>query len=141
MPSSGFRVALSKLSVSAAKAGSCLSRLNLPATLTNFSEPDANLPMGRANATKSVNRPKTPLTRRSRSPETRSSILPQKGTNVFMTSRVFSRLAFCRSNRSEERRVGTECVSQCRYRWSRSHYKTKFHYADYVYPAVHTMLL
>src|SRR3546814_12989085 len=26
--------------------------------------------------------------------------------------------------RSEERRVGKECVSTCRYRWSRLHYKT-----------------
>src|SRR3546814_19576531 len=26
---------------------------------------------------------------------------------------------------SEERRVGKECVSQCRYRWSRDHYKKK----------------
>src|SRR3546814_11476134 len=25
--------------------------------------------------------------------------------------------------RSEERRVGKECVSTCRYRWSRDHYK------------------
>src|SRR3546814_20597903 len=30
-------------------------------------------------------------------------------------------------NRSEERRVGKECVSTCRYRWSRYHYKTKQH--------------
>src|SRR3546814_13346667 len=28
-------------------------------------------------------------------------------------------------NRSEERRVGTECVSTCRYRWSPFHYKIK----------------
>src|SRR3546814_17633545 len=27
--------------------------------------------------------------------------------------------------RSEERRVGKECVSQCRYRWSPYHYKKK----------------
>src|SRR3546814_11546062 len=27
--------------------------------------------------------------------------------------------------RSEERRVGKECVSTCRYRWSPSHYKKK----------------
>src|SRR3546814_18272644 len=29
------------------------------------------------------------------------------------------------AGRSEERRVGKECVSQCRSRWSPSHYKTK----------------
>src|SRR3546814_12712546 len=29
--------------------------------------------------------------------------------------------------RSEERRVGKECVSTCRSRWSPSHYKTKKH--------------
>src|SRR3546814_12161348 len=28
-------------------------------------------------------------------------------------------------SRSEERRVGKECVSTCRSRWSRSHYKKK----------------
>src|SRR3546814_11969268 len=28
-------------------------------------------------------------------------------------------------NRSEERRVGKECVSTCRYRWSTYHYKKK----------------
>src|SRR3546814_20700775 len=33
----------------------------------------------------------------------------------------------CRCGRqgSEERRVGTECVSTCRYRWSPYHYKNK----------------
>src|SRR3546814_12505413 len=30
-------------------------------------------------------------------------------------------------NRSEERRVGKECVSTCRSRWSRYHYKQKNH--------------
>src|SRR3546814_17519452 len=29
------------------------------------------------------------------------------------------------NNRSEDRRVGTECVSTCRYRWSRCHEKNK----------------
>src|SRR3546814_13298975 len=29
--------------------------------------------------------------------------------------------------RSEERRVGKECVSTCRSRWSPYHYKTKYH--------------
>src|SRR3546814_20268363 len=28
--------------------------------------------------------------------------------------------------RSEERRVGKECVSKCRYRWSPSHYKKNY---------------
>src|SRR3546814_18564895 len=31
----------------------------------------------------------------------------------------------CRKWRSEERRVGTECVSTCRSRWSPYHYKKK----------------
>src|SRR3546814_12576674 len=30
-----------------------------------------------------------------------------------------------KANRSEERRVGTECVSRCRSRWSPYHKKTK----------------
>src|SRR3546814_14325032 len=30
-----------------------------------------------------------------------------------------------RAERSEERRVGKECVSTCRYRWSPYHYKKK----------------
>src|SRR3546814_16675609 len=30
-------------------------------------------------------------------------------------------------NRSEERRVGKECVSTCRSRWSPYHYKKKIH--------------
>src|SRR3546814_11934009 len=29
------------------------------------------------------------------------------------------------ANRSEESRVGKECVSTCRYRWAQEHYKTK----------------
>src|SRR3546814_11187364 len=31
----------------------------------------------------------------------------------------------CAAGRSEERRVGKECVSKCRSRWSRYHYKKK----------------
>src|SRR3546814_14207497 len=34
-------------------------------------------------------------------------------------------LATARSRRSEERRVGKECVSKCRSRWSPYHYKKK----------------
>src|SRR3546814_19325503 len=34
---------------------------------------------------------------------------------------------FRRDGRSEERRVGNECVSKCRSRWSPSHYKKKTH--------------
>src|SRR3546814_18135948 len=34
-------------------------------------------------------------------------------------------LTFLQFLRSEERRVGKECVSTCRSRWSRSHYKKK----------------
>src|SRR3546814_11755559 len=32
---------------------------------------------------------------------------------------------FCHDRRSEERRVGKECVSTCRSRWSPYHYKKK----------------
>src|SRR3546814_2947360 len=35
------------------------------------------------------------------------------------------RLKYCVSGRSEERRVGKECVSTCRSRWSPYHYKKK----------------
>src|SRR3546814_19054885 len=35
------------------------------------------------------------------------------------------RLVQMGEGRSEERRVGQECVSTCRYRWSPSHYKKK----------------
>src|SRR3546814_11938675 len=35
--------------------------------------------------------------------------------------------ALFRDRRSEERRVGKECVSTCRSRWSPSHSKTKYH--------------
>src|SRR3546814_20817457 len=34
------------------------------------------------------------------------------------------------AGRSEERRVGKECVSTCRSRWSPSHYKTKKEVVD-----------
>src|SRR3546814_19070449 len=34
-------------------------------------------------------------------------------------------MARCKVDRSEERRVGKECVSTCRSRWSPSHYKKK----------------
>src|SRR3546814_12584145 len=37
--------------------------------------------------------------------------------------RIWQGVARCR--RSEERRVGKECVSTCRSRWSPSHYKKK----------------
>src|SRR3546814_17078808 len=32
--------------------------------------------------------------------------------------------------RSEERRVGKECVSQCRSRWSPDHYTTKYQHIE-----------
>src|SRR3546814_14831144 len=35
----------------------------------------------------------------------------------------FSQIRFMREDRSEERRVGKECVSTCRSRWSPYHYK------------------
>src|SRR3546814_15305453 len=38
-------------------------------------------------------------------------------------SRWVSRLRSTRTGRSEERRVGKECVSTCRSRWSPYHYK------------------
>src|SRR3546814_16929694 len=37
----------------------------------------------------------------------------------------YNRLVILFSLRSEERRVGKECVSTCRSRWSASHYKKK----------------
>src|SRR3546814_15568963 len=39
-----------------------------------------------------------------------------------MKARIFDKTV---ETRSEERRVGTECVSTCRSRWSPSHYKKK----------------
>src|SRR3546814_17035865 len=36
----------------------------------------------------------------------------------------------CQGARSEERRVGKECVSTCRSRWSPDHYKKKLTYQD-----------
>src|SRR3546814_13231080 len=35
-------------------------------------------------------------------------------------------------DRSEERRVGKECVSTCRSRWSSYHYKKKNKYTDHI---------
>src|SRR3546814_2569398 len=54
--------------------------------------------------------------------------------NIFASHRItsYSRRSRCRSFfhsvfilRSEERRVGKECVSTCRSRWSQYHYKKK----------------
>src|SRR3546814_11972621 len=40
------------------------------------------------------------------------------------------------ARRSEERRVGKECVSQCRSRWSPSNYKK---HSDYTHIAMHAV--
>src|SRR3546814_19102221 len=42
--------------------------------------------------------------------------------------------------RSEERRVGKECVSTCRSRWSPYHYKKKNSQQDHEYPSNCTIL-
>src|SRR3546814_19872866 len=44
---------------------------------------------------------------------------------VFALGKGFTRLLESRQARSEERRVGKECVSTCRSRWAPSHYKKK----------------
>src|SRR3546814_15625417 len=51
----------------------------------------------------------------------RSNVCPQLevGQHVARLANV------ARARRSEERRVGKECVSTCRYRWSPYHYKKK----------------
>src|SRR3546814_13287631 len=45
----------------------------------------------------------------------------------FTTFMACSELPFSAVCRSEERRVGKECVSTCRSRWSPYHYKNKLH--------------
>src|SRR3546814_17669994 len=40
-------------------------------------------------------------------------------------TRLWTASQFDQDIRSEERRVGKECVSTCRYRWSPYHYKKK----------------
>src|SRR6056297_4202467 len=42
-----------------------------------------------------------------------------------ITSTRFRKNSHIRMKRSEERRVGKECVSTCTYRWSPYHYKKK----------------
>src|SRR3546814_20476952 len=45
------------------------------------------------------------------------------GSNLFNLLAVLGLASLV--SRSEERRVGKECVSTCRYRWSQYHYKKK----------------
>src|SRR3546814_19000485 len=45
-------------------------------------------------------------------------------TGIFASDNAFTQNG---GQRSEERRVGKECVSKCRSRWSQSHYKTNTH--------------
>src|SRR3546814_11861746 len=52
--------------------------------------------------------------------------------------RCGERILFSGVIRSEERRVGRECVSTCRSRWAPSHYKNKAHTTHI--PAVHSTL-
>src|SRR3546814_13964388 len=44
---------------------------------------------------------------------------------------VRNRLISAMVDRSEERRVGKECVNTCRYRWPPYHKKKKTHYRQY----------
>src|SRR3546814_8040188 len=46
---------------------------------------------------------------------------PSMSRHSMERSAVFALLHSCRSRRSEERRVGKECVSTCRSRWSPHH--------------------
>ena len=46
---------------------------------------------------------------------------------VAMLSGVLKSPTAVEANRSEERRVGKECVTECRSRWSPSHSKNNFH--------------
>src|SRR3546814_6996187 len=48
--------------------------------------------------------------------------LPDLAVHLLQSADVACRL---RPQRSEERRVGKECVSTCRSRWAPYHYKTK----------------
>src|SRR3546814_15764369 len=50
---------------------------------------------------------------------------PSRSTGIFLS---MLRCATRRSSRSEERRVGKECVSTCISRWSPYHYKKKNNY-------------
>src|SRR3546814_15919390 len=45
--------------------------------------------------------------------------------SVALPPMIAAKLPASRANRSEERRVGKECVSTCRSRWSPYHLKTK----------------
>src|SRR3546814_13698293 len=51
-------------------------------------------------------------------------VLPT-GEGELRDRRLVARLAARQLHRSEERRVGKECVSTCRSRWSPAHYKKK----------------
>src|SRR3546814_13441108 len=48
-----------------------------------------------------------------------------RSTRAYAQSELMPRILSANSERSEERRVGKECVSTCRYRWSPYHTKQK----------------
>src|SRR3546814_16710809 len=54
--------------------------------------------------------------------EGQESIAHRRRAEPFMPGQAVPAIL---AGRSEERRVGTECVSTCRSRWSAYHYKTK----------------
>src|SRR3546814_9053065 len=68
--------------------------------------------------------PKLNSTSRSAAPLFRSSVMlsTSKAVGMPLPSKVTPAVE-SGSRRSEERRVGKECVSTCRYRWSPYHYK------------------
>src|SRR3546814_13432204 len=53
--------------------------------------------------------------------------------NAAMEQASLPRRAEQRPDRSEERRVGKECVSTCRSRWSPYHYKKKIYTEPYTH--------
>src|SRR3546814_19075113 len=55
----------------------------------------------------------------------------RRKTSVLLLAANILRLPLI--NRSEERRVGQECVSTCRSRWSPYHYKKKTHETYYTH--------
>src|SRR3546814_12924435 len=76
---------------------------------------------------KRLMKPKTSMTRPTTAQPLRTRIMPPKKHTVpFHFSRCAShRRVLWKPMRSEERRVGKECVSTCRSRWSPSHSKNQ----------------
>src|SRR3546814_21146701 len=58
-------------------------------------------------------------------PRRRRAALPARRVRAVESRADAERCRFLTSQRSEERRVGKECVSTCRSRWSTYHYKKK----------------